>query len=258
MGVFFIVKTILFAIITLSIMIPTVSAEVVVQNDQKFVDSGGSLHIVGEIQNDLESALNQVTLDVTLYDSEGKIIDKKTTKSLVNTIMPTMSSPFNLVVPPTQSRDVATYSIDLDYNIIVPKSQVIEVVSSEMSQDRFDNYVINGKITNNGETTANAISVVATIYDDAGKVMAVSKDNIEPDYLRSDHVIQFILPIHDLSDKEIIGDYSVVAESEEYAAVPEFPVGSMVLLAGSVSSYIMLTRYSGKAITNCICAVNPK
>ncbi len=257
-GGFFLVKSYLLAILAFCIIIPTASAEVFVKNDQKFMDSSDSMHIVGEIQNDLQSALNQVKLDITLYNSEGKIIDKKTTKSLVNTIMPTMRSPFNLVIPPIQSQDVDSYSIDLDYNIIVPKSQVIDVVSSEISQDRFNNYVINGKITNNGETTANAISVVATMYGDGGKVIAVSKDNIEPDYLRADHAIPFILPVHDLKERQTIKDYSIVAESEEYAAVPEFPIGSMILLAGSVSSYIVLTRYSGKAIANCICAANPK
>lgn len=258
MGGFFLVKAYLLAIVAFSIIIPTASAEVFVKNDQKFLDSSDSMHIVGEIQNNLQSALNQVKVDITLYDSEGKIIGKKTIKSLVNTIMPTMSSPFSLVVSPNEAQNIASYSTDLDYNVIVPKSQVIDVVSAEILQDRFDNYVINGRITNNGEITANAISVVATMYDDNGRVIAVSKDNIEPDYLRADHTTSFVLPIHDLKEKVIINDYSIIAESEEYAAVPEFPIGSMVLLAGSVSSYIVLTRYSGKAIANCICAVNPK
>ena len=53
-------------------------------------------------------------------------------------------------------------------------------------------------------------------------------------------------------------DYTVVAESEEYAAAPEFPIGSMILLAVSVSTYLVITRYSSRFITNLISAANPK
>ena len=37
-------------------------------------------------------------------------------------------------------------------------------------------------------------------------------------------------------------DYSLIAESEEYTAVPEFPLGSGVLLIASLSAYIVLTK----------------
>ena len=39
-----------------------------------------------------------------------------------------------------------------------------------------------------------------------------------------------------------IVDYSLIAESEEYTAVPEFPLGSGVLLIASLSAYIVLTK----------------
>jgi len=42
----------------------------------------------------------------------------------------------------------------------------------------------------------------------------------------------------------------LIAESEEYAAVPEFPVGRLVLLGGAFSAYIGVVRYSGNLITN--------
>ena len=41
---------------------------------------------------------------------------------------------------------------------------------------------------------------------------------------------------------------AVFAESDEYAAVPEFPLGSGALLIASVSSYIILSRNPEKVI----------
>ncbi len=55
-----------------------------------------------------------------------------------------------------------------------------------------------------------------------------------------------------------VTDYTIVAESEEYAAVPEFPIGSLGLLIGSVSAYIGITRFSGRIITNVVSVTNPK
>ena len=87
---------------------------------------------------------------------------------------------------------------------------------------------------------------------------AVSKTLVQPDYLRSNDESFFFIPVPDKIQSGSIVDYSIAAESEEYTAVPEFPLGSMVLLATSVSAYIVLTRYSSKVIGNLVCAVNPK
>jgi len=46
-------------------------------------------------------------------------------------------------------------------------------------------------------------------------------------------------------------DYTIVAESDEYAAVPEFPLGSGALLIISVSSYVIFSR-NPERITNAI------
>ena len=51
-------------------------------------------------------------------------------------------------------------------------------------------------------------------------------------------------------------DYILVAESEEYAAAPEFPLGTLLLLGGSVSAYVILTRYSARTVPNLISATN--
>ena len=56
-------------------VIPNAFAEVTIQNDQHYVGDDGSFHVVGEILNNLESPLNQVTVIVTLYDEEKKYSD---------------------------------------------------------------------------------------------------------------------------------------------------------------------------------------
>lgn len=228
-------------------------AEVSIQNDQHYFATDGSLHIVGEIQNDLEVPLNQIDVHVTLY-SESEIVDTIRTSSLVNTIMPGMKGPFDLIITGPKAQIIDDYVVDVDYKVSTPKSQVIDITSSDISRDKFDNIMITGTVANNGEITANAISIVATLYDKEGNVAAVSKTHAKPDYLRSNDEVFFLVPVTDKHQTTSVVDYALVAESEEYAAAPEFPVGTLLLLGGSVSAYVILTRYSTRTVPNLISA----
>ena len=242
----------------LSFAIPSAFAQVTIQNDQQYIGDDGSFHVVGEIQNNLESPLNQVIVSITLYDENKDVVMTKETSSLVNTIMPKMKGPFDFISTDIRPSQIKSYSLDLDYSISEPKGQVIGITSSEMSRDSHNNLIISGNVENNGETTANMVAVITTLYDRNGNVAAVSRIHPEPDYLSSEDDTFFIVSVLDKKQISEVTDYTIVAESEEYAAVPEFPFGSLVLLATSVSAYIGITRYSSKIITNLISATNLK
>ena len=242
----------------MSFAIPAAFAEVTIQNDQDYVGDDRAFHVVGEIQNNLDSPLNQVNVFVTLYDKNNNVVVTKETRSLVNTIMPEMKGPFDFIFTDINPDQIKSYSLDLEYSISEPKSQVIAITSSELTRDNHNNLIISGTVENSGEITANTVAVIATLYDRNGNVAAVSRVHPEPDYLGSDEDTFFVVSMLDKNQILEVTDYTIVAESEEYAAVPEFPIGSLVLLAGSVSAYIGITRCSGRIITNLIAATSPK
>jgi len=252
------VKKYFFIFLILTVGTPFAFADVILQNDQSYIGDDGSFHVVGEIQNNLKSPLNQVNVSVTLYDSQGHVITSKETRTLVNTIMPTMKGPFDFIFTSINPEQVSSYSLDFDYSISEPKGQVIDVTSSELKKDSHNNLIISGVVENNGEITANTVAVITTLYDKEGNVVSVSRTHPEPDYLGSDDDVFFIVSMVDKNQIPQVADYSITAESEEYAAAPEFPIGSIILLAGSVSAYLVMTKYSGKIITNLISAANPK
>lgn len=236
--------------------IPTVWGEISIQNDQQYIGDDGTLHIVGEIKNDLDVPLNQIEVYALLYSESNELINTITSKVLVNNIMPGMKSPFDIVVLENYAEKVDSYSLDFDYQVSSPKNQVIDITSSEISRDAFDNLVITGTVTNKGEITANAISVIATLYDREGNVAAAYKIQTEPDYLRSSDEVFFLLSLPDKVQTTTAVDYSLVAESEEYAAVPEFPLGSGMLLVSSVFGYILITKIWKNTITNLVAAAD--
>jgi len=229
-------------------LIPLAFGEAFIQNDQQYIGDDDALHIVGEIKNNLEVPLNQITVHVTLLDENENLIAIKETSSLLNIIMPGMSGPFDLILTNNDVKKTKSYSLELDYKVSTPKKQVIDITESELSRDNFNNLMITGTVINRGDITANTVAVIATLYDKEGNVAAVSRVHPEPDYLRADDHAFFVVVVPDKIQTSGINDYTLIAESEEYAAVPEFPVGTLVLLVGTLSAYIGITRYSGRII----------
>lgn len=232
--------------------------EVFIQNDQQYIGDDDSLHIVGEIKNNLQVPLTQINIHITLFDKNKHPIVTKETGSLVNVIMPGMKGPFDLILTDNEAKKTKSYSMELDYKISISKDQVIDITESELSRDNHNNLMITGMVTNRGDITANTVAVIATLYDKEGNVAAVSRVHPEPDYLRVDDYAYFVIVISDKIQTTGINDYTLIAESEEYAAVPEFPVGTLVLLVGTLSAYIGITRYSDRIIPNLISVTNLK
>ena len=226
-------------LILLIFAIPDVWAQVNIENDQYYVSNDGIMHIVGEVLNDSDKPLNQVNIFATIYSGDN-IIHQINSETLTNVIMPGMKGVFDIII--TENIDgIDRYVLDLDYKITNPKSQVIEITSSELRYAQFDNIVIKGTVANNGDITANMVKVIGTLYDRNGNVVAVSQIIIEPDYIRANDESFFLITVPDGVQTDIV-DYSLIAESEEYTAVPEFPLGSGALLIASLSSYIILTK----------------
>ena len=243
-------KKLLF-LIPLLFLIHPAFGEISVQNDQTYIGDDGMLHIVGEIQNNSKAPLNKIKILAVLTDENGNVIDKINGGMMSNILMPGMKGGFDIITNERNLDENLSYDLGFEYKLAAPKSQVIEIVSSEMKRNQLNNLVISGTMENNGDITANMINVVATLYDRDGKVLTVSKIQTQPDFLRAGEESHFLVPIYEKNQSLSVVDYTIIAESDEYAAVPEFPLGTGVLLIVSVSSYVVFSR-NPERITNVI------
>ena len=223
-------------------------AEVVIQNDQKYIDNDGLLHIVGEIENNTSAPLNQIKISALLIDGDGNEIKKIVGETVSNVVMPETKGAFDILIKNVRGDSINDYELYLDYTLAAPKNQVIEISSTVLTKDIHNNTVITGILENKGELTANMIRVVATLYDRDGNVVTVSETYTKPDFLRAGDNSNFIIPFHEKSQSIHAVEYSITAESDEYVAVPEFPLGTGVLLIISVSSYILFSRNPEKVV----------
>ena len=239
------------ALLPLLILIQPAFAEISVENDQPYIGDDGVLHIVGEIQNNSKNPLNKIKIIATLTDEDGNEIKRVDGKVLSNVLMPGMKGSFDIRTDQIVTTDFVRYDLGLEYKLAAPKNQVIDVISSELTRDKMNNVLISGTLENNGEITANMINVIATLYDRDGDVLTVSKIQTQPDFLRAGETTSFVVPIYEKTQSLEAVNYSIIAESDEFAAVPEFPLGTGVLLIISVSSYVFFSRNPEK-ITNAV------
>jgi len=232
----------MFFLIPIIFLFQVAYADVLIENDQKYIDDNNLLHIVGEIVNYTDKPISQIEISATTFSNTNSKITTINSNTPSHTIMPGMKAGFDILFPEKDPSFVSYYELNFNYKIASAKNQVIEITSSEISRDSLDNLAIIGTITNQGEITANMINVVATLYDRDGNVVTVSKTQTQPDFLKPGDENFFLMPIFDKKQALNVVDYTISAESDEYTVVPEFPLGSGILLVVSVSSYIFLTR----------------
>lgn len=245
------IKVFIVSIISLSLVFSSAYAQVAIINDQQYVSEDGTFHVVGEIENNSAVPLNQVVVTATFYDINKKILHTVSTDSILETIMPEKKGPFDLSFVNNMVSQVYEYSLNIKYKPTDYKIESLEVLSSNAKRDMLNNFIISGTVTNHDQKTANTIIVVATLYDKDGKVVATGKTYTEPDYLKSGGITPFLVSIFDKPQSLKATDYSLMVESEEYTTVPEFPLGSGLILVLSVIAYVMFTkrpRYSQQSL----------
>jgi len=234
-------KILIASIVSVSFAISSASAQVSILNDQQYVHDE-TIHIVGEIENNTLVPLNRIVVTAIFYDTNDEILDTKKTDSILKTIMPGKKGPFDVSFNDKILSQIYRYSLEIEYKPATPKTESLEILSSVSKRDMLDNFIISGTITNHDQKTANSIVIIATLYDKDGRVIATGKSFTKPDYLKEGEIRPFFISVQDKFQSRNITDYSLIAESEEYTIIPEFPLGSGVILLFSVLSYLILTK----------------
>ena len=224
------------------LIFPSAWGQVSIINDQKYIGEDGVFHIVGEIQNNSSIPLNQVVVTATFFAEDGRILDIINTDSILETIPAGKKGPFDLIYFSDKVSLINQYSLDVKYKPANYKTESLEIVSAQDRRDLVDNFIITGRVVNHDYRTANTVVVIATLYDQEGKVVAAGRAFTEPQYLRGGEGAPFLVSVTDKSQSRKAKDYSLIVESEEYTAVPEFPLGSGITLLFSLSAYIMLSK----------------
>jgi hypothetical protein len=192
------------AILILSIMVnPTVIIEGQLQQQQSPQELGsdtnrgllilsssvitdfGSTYVVGEVRNDLPSVVESVQVLARFYDASGRLIDTGSANAELSQLRPGEKSPFRLSVTDDESvvQRIANYNLTVDWDVVSgdAKPAALRIIEGEQRINGTDEtYEILGEVVNMGSDDTTSVKVVATLYDEIGKIIDTAYTYSEP------------------------------------------------------------------------------
>jgi hypothetical protein len=214
------------------------------QNDTSYVDSLGYLHVVGEVLNTGDAWLSFVKITGTLKDANGQIVDVTFTYAYADYLPPAQKAPFNLIeTDSSKSAKATSYTLALSYQqATTMPANTLTIQGATSSIDSLGYLNIVGQVKNAGTQTSNFTKVVATFYNQAGKVVYVDFTYTSPSDIPAGQTYSFkiIGPSNPVSSQVV--KYNLFAESQQYTSIPEWR--SPLLIVGIVLSLAVIALRS--------------
>ena len=153
------------------------------------VDYEGGTVIVGEVVNE-DTVPGFVSVSASLVGKNGGTLgDESSFDKISHVLLPKEVSPFRIDFPKVPLREVKSVHIQPN-SLLVPASAdpTIGVLHQRLEQDAGGHHVLRGELTNESGQTVNIPHVLATFYDNQGRVIWVSDGYV-------DHALQPQTPV---------------------------------------------------------------
>ena len=159
-----------------------------VLNDSAYTGEGGWVYVQGEIFNNTGTNQENVLLIVAFYDEQDRQVGEETTAPVVEVIPQGSKVPFILETElrlPYERYEVTAEGIPTDRQ---PRMD-LEIQDHTSTIDEV--YRITGEIYNPGAPLSTYVEVIATLYDDAGRVVNLGYDFLIADELGAGEAAPF-------------------------------------------------------------------
>lgn len=164
------------AIALLLTTLPAYAQSFSFQNESSYVDETKIMHVLGEVRNDSGTAVQNIRITASFYDSEGNLLAEQTQAPKLRVINPGGVAPFEMrYIDSATVNQVARYELAATGQEAEAKPANLKILSVTSRLDVLGLYFINVNARNDGDETASNPIVVATLYDKDGKVVAVGE-----------------------------------------------------------------------------------
>jgi hypothetical protein len=128
--------------------------------------------VVGEVRNDSNLDVGDITVIISFYDATGSFISETRGQTMLKTLAPGQRSPFLLSL--TRPGGMSNYSIKAVGRPVPPQlNPQISVVKNRAYEDDIGFYHVTGTIQNVGSVIVPQAKVVVTLYGRGGGVINV-------------------------------------------------------------------------------------
>jgi len=139
------------------------------------VERDGGITIMGEVENE-DTVPAFITVGAVLTDQSGKdVAEESSFDKISHVLLPKEITPYRIDFPGLKKSDVK--SVRMTHNwMLVPASAdpVIGVLHQQIQKDLTGRTVLTGELLNESGQTVNIPHVLATFYDNSGKVIWVA------------------------------------------------------------------------------------
>jgi len=144
------------------------------------VDTAEGAVILGEVVNE-DTIPAFVTVNATLVDAAGNSIDEESSfDKIVHVLLPKQVTPYRIDFPNISLKKVKNVRMD-ERATLVPASAdpVIGVMNQKVDSDVQGKAILHGDLMNESGETVNIPHVIASFYDNNGKVIWVSDGYVD-------------------------------------------------------------------------------
>jgi hypothetical protein len=144
------------------------------------VDSAEGAVVMGEVVNE-DTVPAFVNVQSTLIDGSGSAIDDESSfDKILHVLLPKQVSPYRIDFPHVNLNKVKNVHMDVKATLVPASSDpVIGVMNQKLDTDAQGRSVLHGELLNQSGQTVNIPHVIASFYDNNGKVVWVSDGYVQ-------------------------------------------------------------------------------
>ena len=144
------------------------------------VDSAEGVVVMGEVVNE-DTVPAFVNVNATVLDASGNPIDDETSfDKIAHILLPKQVTPYRIDFPNLNLRDVKNVHMDVKAGLVPATADpVIGVMNQKIDADVQGKSVLHGDLLNESGQTVNIPHVIASFYDNNGKVVWVSDGYVD-------------------------------------------------------------------------------
>jgi hypothetical protein len=139
----------------------------------------GTFQIVGEVQNDLDSARGDVKVVATFLDTSGAVLDSVDCRVAFGLLPKGARSPFELEGDVDELKGATAYTLRVEPGDWArARPSPIRVIRNQARNDD-DHLVVSGTVLNNGAHDRDFVKVAVNLYDAAGHLLGSDSDFVD-------------------------------------------------------------------------------
>ena len=144
------------------------------------VDSAEGAVVMGEVTNE-DTVPAFVTVNATLVDASGNAIDEESSfDKIAHVLLPKQVTPYRIDFPNICLQKVKNVRMDVKATLVPASADpVIGVMNQKIDSDVQGKSVLRGDLLNQSGQTVNIPHVIASFYDNNGKVVWVSDGYVD-------------------------------------------------------------------------------